>query len=141
MITIRERVSRYMVAVKNPSKHAESTAEKIIERLKKISNRLIKSITFDNGSEFSKHEQIAKKLNAKTYFCEPYKSYQKGSIENGNNELRQWFPRDLDTKLIKSKRIQKYIKCLNNKPMKCLGYKTPFEVLFSRKIKFVLGNL
>jgi IS30 family transposase len=141
LITIRERVSRYMVAVKNPSKHAGPTAEKIIERLKKMSNRLIKSITFDNGSEFSKHEEIAKQLKAKTYFCEPYKSYQKGSIENGNNELRKWFPRDLDTKFIKSKRIQKYIKCLNNRPMKCLGYKTPVEVLFSREIKFVTGNL
>lgn len=141
LITMRERVSRYIVAIKNPSKNADTTAAKIIERLNKISSRLIKSITFDNGSEFSRHEDIASHLKAKTYFCEPYKSYQKGSIENGNNALRKWFPRDCDPGLIRPKRIQKYVKSLNNKPMKCLGYRTPAEVLFARKIRFIPADM
>jgi len=141
LITIRERVSRYMVAVKNPSKNAEMTANKIVNRLNKINNHMIKSITFDNGSEFSKHEKIARELKAKTYFCEPYKSYQKGSIENGNNALRKWFPRDCDMNLVKPKRIKKYISKLNHKPMKCLGYKTPYEILFSKEMKFLPANL
>lgn len=141
LITLRERTSRYMVAIKNPSKDANITASNIIERLQKISNYLIKSITFDNGSEFARHQEIGKELKAKIYFCEPYKSYQKGSIENGNNELRKWFPRDCDTKLVKPKRIKKYIQALNNRPMKCLGYKTPLEVLFSKEINFIPGDL
>ena len=137
LITLRERASRYMVAVKNPSKDADITAANIIGRLEKISNYLIKSITFDNGTEFAKHKEIGSELKAKIYFCDPYKSYQKGSIENGNNELRRWFPRDCDKDLVKTKRIKKYIQALNNRPMKVLGYKTPWEVLFGKQINFI----
>ncbi len=137
LITLRERVSRYMVAVKNPTKEAKPTASKIINRLQKIQSKLMKSITFDNGLEFSQHEKIAEALKVKTYFCEPFKSYQKGSIENGNNELRKWFPRDCKEQLIKTQRIKKYISALNHRPMKCLNYQTPYEVLFSKQLKFV----
>ena len=89
LITLRERYSRYMIAVKNPTRQAEMTAKKIIAALTNFHNRKVQSLTFDNGFEFTNHEEIANVLQVKTYFCDPYKSYQKGAIENGNKQLRE----------------------------------------------------
>lgn len=82
LITLRERKSRFMVAIRNETKQAKKTASKIINALS-VFNDKVKSLTFDNGNEFYDHQRIAEKLSLKTYFCDPYKSYQKGSVENG----------------------------------------------------------
>lgn len=131
LITLRERYSRYMITIRNRDRHAESTANKIIDALEQLTT-VTKSLTFDNGVEFARHEKIAKKLAIKTYFCEPYKSYQKGSIENGNKQLREWFPRELEINLISQYQINSKINLLNQRPMKCLGYRTSIEVLVEK---------
>jgi len=127
LITLRERMSRYMVAVVNPSKHSEITASNIIKALRP-NQECVNSITFDNGLEFSKHETIAKDLKAATYFCEPYKSYQKGSVENGNGLLRIDLPRNINSELISTSRVNHLVKRINYRPMKCLDYQTPVEI-------------
>ena len=127
LITLRERKSRYMIAVVNPSKQSKITASNIIKALRP-KQEFVNSITFDNGLEFSKHEIIAKRLKAKTYFCEPYKSYQKGSVENGNGLLRIDLPRNINSESISSSRISHVVKRINHRPMKCLDYQTPAEV-------------
>jgi IS30 family transposase len=127
LITLRERKSRYIIAIKNANKKAEETAKKIIKNLKKLKEYIL-SLTLDNGREFSEHEAIKKALSISTYFCEPYKSYQKGSVENGNGILREYFPRGTDLSQISQKDIGYQIRKINNRPMKCLHYKTPREI-------------
>lgn len=132
LITLRERYSRYMIAVKNPNRQAEGTAAKIIDKLNGLLKNQVKSITFDNGVEFSRHEKIAEKLKTKIYFCEPYKSYQKGTIENCNKQLREWLPKDALINVISQYEINARIKLLNQRPMKCLAYWTPNEIFFAK---------
>ena len=82
---------------------------------------------------FAQHERIAKTLNANTYFCEPYKSYQKGSIENGNGLLRKFFPRESDIENLDQFTIDRFVYRLNTKPMKSLNFQTPYEVFKTLK--------
>jgi len=130
LITLRERISRLMIAICNPSKQAKTTADKIIKALED-KKAWVNSLTFDNGLEFSAHETIASHLEARTYFCDPYKSYQKGAIENGNKQIRVDLPRDTALERINQKRVNYLVNRLNNRPMKCLGYETPLEVFES----------
>ena len=128
LITLRERKSRFFIAIKNPSKHADITSENIIRKFKGRKNILIETLTLDNGGEFAKHENIAKHLRIDTFFCDPYSSYQKGSVENGNGVLRYDLPRSTDIDSLTQKQIDKIVNKINNRPMKCLGFNTPAEI-------------
>jgi len=128
LITLRERKSRLFMAIKNPSKHAEITSKNIIRTFKGRKNILIETLTLDNGGEFAKHEEIAKHLRIDTFFCDPYSSYQKGSVENGNGVLRYDLPRNTNIDSLSQKQIDKIVDKINNRPMKCLGYNTPAEI-------------
>ena len=128
LITLRERKSRLFLAIKNPSKHSDVTSKNIINKFKGRKNILIQTLTLDNGGEFSKHEDIAKCLRIDTFFCDPYSSYQKGSVENGNGVLRYNLPRSADIDSLSQKQINNLVDKINNRPMKCLGFKTPSEV-------------
>lgn len=83
----------------------------------------------DNGFEFAKHEPIATVLKAKTYFYNPYKSYQKGNIEIGNKRLHKWLPSEITIDATGQQKINRYVNLINQRSMKCLGYKTPHEIL------------
>lgn len=121
MITIKKTVKR-LTRLKN------------IHAFDRLGKHRISSLTLDNGSEFARHEEIAEKLGIKTYFCEPYKSYQKGTIENGNKQLRAWFSKNASIDEISPRTIGSKLKLLNQRPMKCLSYHTPSEIFYRRKI-------
>lgn len=129
LITLRERKCRYIIAIKNENREASSTAIALISTISKIKHH-VRSIIFDQGSEFRKYEWIKDCIGADIYFCEPASPEQKGCIENGNGNIRIEFQRDYDIKQLKQKSIDKVIKSINNRPMKCLDYLTPSE-LFS----------
>ncbi len=127
IFTIRERKSRYLVALKNENR-SPSTINKTLLEHKQVNSLLrVKSITFDNDIAFTKHEQLADVFSAKTYFCDAYKSYQKGGIENANRQLRQYCSRKIDINALTQEELDRYVELINNRPMKCLGFKTPFE--------------
>lgn len=128
LITLRERKSRLLIAIKNPNKTAEITARNIIDKFRGSKKILIETLTLDNGGEFSDHEDIVKCLKIDTFFCDPYSSYQKGSIENGNGVIRYDLPRSTNLEKMSQKDIDKIIDKINNRPMKCLGFSTPAEV-------------
>jgi IS30 family transposase len=128
LITLRERKSRFLMAIKNPSKHSDVTAKNIINKFRGRKKILIETITFDNGGEFAKHGDISKRLKIDTFFCDPYSSYQKGSVENGNGVLRYDLPRSTNLKKLTQKQINQIVNKINNRPMKCLGFYTPAEV-------------
>ena len=104
----------------------------------KIAKRLIKfpvtSITFDNDQAFSKHEWIAEKLNCKTYFTRPYTSQDKGSIENRNGVIRQFFPKKTDFNLIHHNTIKSVENKINNRPIRKFNYLSANEVFLQLKI-------
>lgn len=132
LITLRERKSRYLLAIKNQTRQAQTTTQTLIHYMqKKLMSEAISSLTLDNDTSFVEHKQMAKSLEATVYFCGPYKSYQKGAIENGNRLLRAYFPRQTLLAELEQAQIDEKTQMINNKPMKCLGYQTPNEVFFS----------
>jgi transposase, IS30 family len=89
-------------------------------------HRYVKTITFDNGKEFTLHEKIAKALHCKTYFAKPYHSWERGQNENANGLLRQYFPNSMELVKVSTKQVLDAVHKLNSRPRKCLGYKTPY---------------
>ena len=126
MITLVERKYGFTVVEKVESKNAEMVAEKICRVLLKYKDQ-VKSITFDNGLEFAAHELIAKTLKCKIYFAEPYSSYQRGTNENTNGLIRQYFPKGSDFDEYSDKDVRKVMISLNNRPRKRLNFCTPEE--------------
>ncbi len=130
LFTLRERKTRLIIAIKNASRKAKSTTNTLLNYMKKSQHKTIKSLTLDNDVAFSLHEKIAKNLKATIYFCEPYKSYQKGDIENANRLLRTKFPKRMNIDQVEQPEIDKIVNSLNDRPMKCLNYATPNEAFF-----------
>jgi len=85
-------------------------------------------MTVDNGKEFAGFKQLEKQLNTKVYFAHPYCSYERGTNENANGLLRQYFPKGTDFNLVSQKEFDNAVERLNNRPRKCLNYRTPVEV-------------
>ena len=97
--------------------------------LLKQHRKKVRTITPDNGKEFSGHEEIANKLKADFYFAHPYSSWERGTNENTNGLLRQYFPKGTDLSRWCEQEIQAVALTLNNRPRKTLGWKTPAETL------------
>jgi len=125
---IVERASRLVNISLMVNKTAQATKSAIIRRLSNHPESLVKSITYDNGSENVLHQDINKKLGSDSYFCAPYHSWEKGSVEQVNGLIRRVFPKGTDFSKVSAKEINRVEKLLNNRPRKCLNYQTPYEV-------------
>jgi IS30 family transposase len=130
-VTLAERKSRFYLAIKVSDRAAASVTPAIINALKDYPHDLVKTITFDRGKEFSGYEEIETALNCKTYFCDPYCSWQKGTNENTNGLLREFYPKGMDLSEVTDRDLQEKIGLLNSRPRKCLNYQTPLEVFDS----------
>ena len=108
-------------------KTADKAAQGIVHLLKSMKD-VVHTITFDNGREFNKHNDIAKLLDCDTYFAKPYQSWQRGLNENHNGLLRQFISKSLKLDKIDIRVVAHATTLMNNRPRKCLGYKTPIEV-------------
>ncbi len=122
-----ERKSRFTVLVKANDKSTANVIHGLNASLKSISS-LVHTITLDNGKEFSQHEVMANCLDADIYFAQPYHSWERGLNENTNGLVRQYFPKKIPFDSMKGSELQRVANKLNNRPRKCLGYKTPMEV-------------
>jgi IS30 family transposase len=89
------------------------------------------TITADNGKEFAQHQRVAKALKARFFFARPYASWERGTNENTNGLLRQYFPKERDFSTITPEEIDFAVNELNHRPRKTLGFKTPHEVFFA----------
>lgn len=123
-----ERKSRYLIAKKIKGKTAIDMHCALVKSLKKFPKKLRKTITYDNGTENANHKLTDKVLKTRAYFCNPYHSWEKGSIENRIGMIRRYFPKKTNWALITQKQLDKVVKKINTRPMKCLGFKTPEEV-------------
>jgi IS30 family transposase len=124
--TMVERKSGYLKLSKIESNSSMNTKNTIIQ---KMTDMIVKSITYDNGLENYEHIAINKKLCCDSYFCHPYHSWEKGSVENTNGLIRRFLPKKTDFNKISNEDIARIEKLLNDRPRKRLNYLTPFEVL------------
>jgi len=121
LITAIERKSRFLLIVNNPDgKNAQNVARRLGEAIAPLKP---KSITLDNGMEFAQHQS----LPSKTFFCDPYSSWQKGSIEHANSRIRRWLPKGYSGEITQNM-LDNIANILNNKPRKILGWKTPAQI-------------
>ena len=123
-----DRKSRYLIAAKLTTLHAEHYAKQTQSVFKKIDLKKCKTMTCDNGREFAQFKKIEKKLELKVYFADPYSSWQRGTNENTNGLLRRYFPKKKDFTEITYQALAKVVEKINNRPRKILGYRTPHEV-------------
>lgn len=127
IVTLVDRTSRFTLILKLLKNGAEAVAKAINEALKTLA-MTVHSITFDNGKEFAKHLEIAKYLKTETYFAKPYHSWERGTNENTNGLIRQYFPKKTDFNAITKKELDWVQNLLNHRPRKTLNYLTPTEV-------------
>jgi len=139
LVTLVERKSKLTLIAKVANKTAEAVSKAIIRLLKPLSP-WVHTLTADNGREFSRHQKIAKALNAKFYFAHPFASWERGLNENTNGLIRQYFPKKHDFKTITQQQIKRVMDKLNNRPRKCLGIKTPNQVFFGIETNVALAT-
>lgn len=139
LVTLVERKSRLTLIAKVVRKTAENVSDAIISLLSTL-KPWVYTLTSDNGREFAKHVYIAKKLKAKFYFAHPYASWERGLNENTNGLIRQYFPKKHDFTTITEHQVERVMDKLNNRPRKCLGFKTPNEVFFGIKPTVALAT-
>lgn len=129
--TLVERKSRYLVAAKLEDKKAATLTEKCVRAFGPIPRRMRQTLTLDNGSEFANFKELEKKTRLAIYFADPYAAWQRGANENTNGLLRQYFQKGIDFRNADEEAIAEAVRRLNNRPRKCLGYRTPHEVFWS----------
>jgi len=123
-----ERKSRLVQIEKLEARTAPLTSKAIIRRLLGFPQESLHTITFDNGTEHAAHEDISKETEIQCYFCDTYSSWQRGTNENTNGLVRQYLPKKTDFAIISDEDIRLIESRLNNRPRKCLKFKTPLEV-------------
>ena len=138
ILTLTERLSNYSLAVKlDEGKRAEPVAKHIIAALLPF-KKTLKTLTLDNGIEFSRHDLITKKLGIKCYFARPYHSWEKGAIENYNGLLRQYIPKKRDLTTVTKEELRSYQFKINGRPRAKLNFNTPKFVFYKELSKFAL---
>jgi IS30 family transposase len=123
-----ERKSRYLKLTQVKQKTASLTRTVINRRLAQYPQGVRLSITYDNGSENTEHERVNKVLGTRSYFCAPYHSWEKGTVENTIGLVRRYIPKRMNLAKLTKADIRFVEKRLNNRPRKCLGFQTPAEV-------------
>ena len=129
-----DRKSRFLICRKLEKKTAECVKKALIEVL---NGQRLFSVTPDRGKEFSLNAEITKALGVEFYFPPPHHPWIRGTNENTNGLLREFFPKGQDLTDISNAYLQAKVSDLNHRPRKCLGYKTPAEIYFSTSLHFI----
>ena len=127
--TLVERHSRFLMLVKVPSKETEAVVAALSEHVRKLPATLRLSLTWDRGLEMAKHKEFTVATDVQVYFCDPQSPWQRGTNENTNLLLRQYFPRGTDLAALTQARLDQVSLRLNQRPRKTLGFQTPADKL------------
>jgi IS30 family transposase len=127
--TLVERQSRFALLIKLSGKDAASVAEALCQQVQRLPQELRKSLTWDRGLELARHKQFTVATDVKVYFCDPQSPWQRGTNENTNGLLRQYFPKGTDLSGFSQSDLNRVARRLNQRPRKTLGYQTPAERL------------
>ena len=125
LLTIVDRKSRYLLATLLPDRTAKRVSKAIRSLLE---DKVVHTLTADNGKEFSDYQYVEDKLNVDVFFADPYASWQRGTNENTNGLLREYVPKGTDIGEFTESQIQEFVYKINTRPRKVLGYKTAKEV-------------
>ena len=125
--TLVERSTRYVMLVKVDRKDTQTVVDALIRTARKLPNELYKSLTWDRGKEMADHRRFTLATDIQVYFCDPQSSWQRGSNENTNGLLRQYFPKGIDLSTFSQTKLNEVARRLNERPRKTLGFETPIE--------------
>ncbi len=125
--TLVERHSRYVMLVRVPGKDTKTVVNALIKQAHKLPRELYKSLTWDRGSEMANHKRFSLATDINVYFCDPQSPWQRGSNENTNGLLRQYFPKGMDLSNIHQNRLNAVARQLNERPRETLNFETPAE--------------
>lgn len=125
--TLVERKTRYVMLVRIPSKNTEIVINALIKHSHKLPQELYKSLTWDRGTELSGHKLFTLATDIKVYFCDPQNPWQRGTNENTNGLLRQYFPKGTDLSVHSQSKLNAVARQLNERPRKTLNFETPAE--------------
>jgi IS30 family transposase len=128
IMVLVERRTRYVIIKKLPAKTAFFMHNATKNSFNKYPAKVIRSITYDNGTENALHELTNNVLGTKSYFCNPYHSWEKGTVENLIGIVRRFYPKKTDWKNVTQWDLNNVARFINNRPMKLLGFKTPYQV-------------
>ena len=129
IVTLVERHSRFAMLIKVPSKDMEVVVAALSQHVRKLPAALRRSLTWDRGLEMAQHKTFTVATDVKVYFCDPQSPWQRGSNENTNLLLRQYFPRGTDLSAYSQARLDQVALRLNQRPRKTLGFQTPASKL------------
>ena len=125
--TLVERHSRYLLIARVKSKDTETVINALIKQAHKLPRELYKSLTWDRGKEMADHKRFTLDTNIKVYFCDPKSPWQRGSNENTNGLLRQYFPKGMDLSNVHQNKLNAVARQLNERPRETLNFETPAE--------------
>jgi IS30 family transposase len=134
VVTVVDRASRYVEARKVKRRTRAEVTKRLIDILKGHSAH---TLTLDNGVEFHGHREIALKAKVDVFFAEPYSSWQRGSNENANGVFRRFAPKGSNFARLTPQRLRRIVDWMNNRPLKCLGWRTPYEVHYGVSVALV----
>lgn len=132
-VTLVERKSGYLLLGRVPDLQAATVRQAAARQYRTTPAALRKTLTLDNGKEFAEHEQLEVEAALRIYFAKPYCAWQRGTNENTNGLVRDFFPKGTDLANLPEHRFTRVQQLLNDRPRKRLGYRTPNEVLASRR--------
>ncbi len=127
--TLVERQSRFVLLVRLPGKDTASVVEALSRAVRALPDGLMASLTWDRGSELAAHKRFTIATQVQVYFCDPQSPWQRGTNENTNGLLRQYFPRGTDLSHYTQRDLDAVAQRLNSRPRKTLGYVTPADRL------------
>jgi IS30 family transposase len=125
--TLVERQTRYVMLVKVGGKDTQTVINALIKNARRLPQELYKSLTWDRGKEMADHQRFTLATDIKVYFCDPHNPWQRGTNENTNGLLRQYFPKGMDLSVFSQAKLNAVARRLNERPRKTLSYETPAE--------------
>lgn len=138
--TIVDRKSRLVILIKNDNKQSCLVVKGMFNRLAELPREILNSITFDNGTEFARHSLFTKGLGMDVYFCDPHSPWQKGQVEKSNALIHRYIPKNTPASMLTDELVHMAQDRLNNRPRKCLGFRTPMEVFNENLERFRREN-
>ena len=127
--TLVERHSRYLMLIKVDSKETFTVSKALVKKVRELPAQLRRSLTWDRGSEMAAHKDFTVATDVQVYFCDPRSPWQRGSNENTNGLLRQYFPKGQDLSGVTQKELDRVARLLNERPRETLNWRTPLEAL------------
>jgi IS30 family transposase len=129
IVTLVERRSRYVMLIRLAHRDSESVVHALVRRVRHLPKGLVQSLTWDRGLEMARHRSFTVATDIQVYFCDPRSPWQRGSNENTNGLLRQYFPKGMDLTDVTQKQLDVVARKLNTRPRETLDWKTPAELL------------